>query len=914
MKHMNEKNYRTTRQLTKLALLTANALGCLLAGNSLFGQIRFSGVASGDASSTDAILWTRAVDSVSPADTSVTAQISTDPLFATIFASATATATSATDYTVKFTSTGLSAATRYYYRFQAGGVTSGVGTFKTAPNPSDAVAVHFAFSGDCDGLIRPYALASQIPAKQLDFFMFDGDTEYETSASIGSPAVTSTGNIPDPAATTPSATAAQLFADFSRKYREQFLPVNAGGQNCLQSFFTGQGNYTTYDNHELGNKQYINGGAPAGGPVGSTTGSAPFSFTTGAGVDARTNVNDITPDDGSVPFMNKSGGFQELQQVFMNYQPIKERGLVSAPSDPRTDGTRQLYFAQQWGKNLIFINLDDRTYRDIRMKTAANADETGARADNSGRAMLGVTQLAWVEQTLLAAQQAGTPWKVINVSDPIDQIGPIGGTLNLSNAPTIADYGTLGAITSVMTTAASSGTSNKTVKVATTVGLAVGQPVSGSNVVAGTKIAAVNTDGTTFTINNSPSPSAIPSGTTLTLSPAASTYAPVNTDGGKAWMGGYRAERNALLKFIADHKIRNVVFLATDDHQNRINELLYAPSGRTGPGSAGFLGQASEYVKVPYCFSIVCGPLGATGPDQISNHTLALAQKLANSIANAEIAAGVEPIGLGGYPGLHNVTRLGHATADTDREPVDFYSPDTYNYNVLDVSADGLTLTVTSYGINATIQNSFLEYDPVNNAEQVLFSFQIDAPPSFTACPDTVTVPNDHGQCSALLEFTAAASGVTAPAVTCTLSGVSITSPYPFPVGVNAVICVASNSVGTDTCAFTVTVNDTEAPVASVSQRVVAGDVISTLLANDNCDGSNLSIYVKDSAEGPCGGAFVAGPYTPGTKVKLTRNKVRPSFKKGSDGAAAVIATVGNPVLVVTDTAGNKSCTIIPVP
>jgi hypothetical protein len=38
--------------------------------------------------------------------------------------------------------------------------------------------------------------------------------------------------------------------------------------------------------------------------------------------------------------MNKSGGFQTLQQVFENYQPMKERGLINAPSDPRTDGTR----------------------------------------------------------------------------------------------------------------------------------------------------------------------------------------------------------------------------------------------------------------------------------------------------------------------------------------------------------------------------------------------------------------------------------------------------------------------------------------------------------------------------------------------------------------------------------------------
>ena len=188
------------------------------------------------------------------------------------------------------------------------------------------------------------------------------------------------------------------------------------------------------------------------------------------------------------------------------------------------------------------------------------------------------------------------------------------------------------------------------------------------------------------------------------------------SDSGKSWMGGYRVARNALLKFIADHRIINVVLLASDDHQNRINELLYSPAGQTG--------DQSTYVKVPYRFEIVCGPLGATGPDQISNHSSTnVVKKLADSIANAESAAGIEPIGLTAYPDLHNVMRLGDPNADTLRQPADFYNPDAFNYNVLD--ADGKTLTVTSYEINSTMPNGFVEYDPVNNPEQALFSFQI---------------------------------------------------------------------------------------------------------------------------------------------------------------------------------------------
>src|SRR5262249_30906456 len=144
----------------------------------------------------------------------------------------------------------------------------------------------------------------------LDFFVWLGDTIYET-ASSNSPSVTLSGAIPAPS--TNGATQAQLFNDYSRKYREQFFPVNPGGQNCLQTFFADQGNYTLYDNHELGNRQYINGGAAPGAPVGD--------MPSGAGVDARVSSNDTNL---SGPFMNKTLGFQTLQQVFMNYQPVKE--------------------------------------------------------------------------------------------------------------------------------------------------------------------------------------------------------------------------------------------------------------------------------------------------------------------------------------------------------------------------------------------------------------------------------------------------------------------------------------------------------------------------------------------------------------------------------------------------------------
>lgn len=91
------------------------------------------------------------------------------------------------------------------------------------------------------------------------------------------------------------------------------------------------------------------------------------------------------------------------------------------------------------------------------------------------------------------------------------------------------------------------------------------------------------------------------------------------------------------------------------------------------------------------------------------------------------------------------------------------------------------------------------------------------------------------------------------------------------------------------------------------------------LLATDNCP-CTLQIFIRDSCDGPCGGVFVAGPYAPGTKVKLKKNptpcvgapaNVNPS---SSCGTVALIKTRGNPVLVVTDCSGNTTCQICPIP
>jgi phosphodiesterase/alkaline phosphatase D-like protein len=622
--------------------------------------VSFLGVAAGDATSSDAILWTRTQDSAAvPNPTTgyvpgisvgVDALVSTDPALASgVFYSGTTDPNH--DYTIHLDATGLQSGTTYYYRFvTADGTLSQEGTFKTAPAPTGDAAVHFGFTGDADGLMRPYDATSSVTApgvpsfaqQNFDYFVWLGDTIYETAS--GSVA---TGNI-SPAV--PSSSVASNLTDggltamqqaYFAKYQQQLKPVNTGpypglgDTSGLQGFFDSTGHYTLLDNHELGNKQLINGGAPEG--------------VNGIGVDATNPANDVNTTG---TYINQSAAFEALQQAYYDYQPLRSQ-TVNAPSDPRSNGTEQMYFSQQWGANTTFFNLDDRSYRDIRLKTASGADDTGVRADNPGRTMLGQTELAWVEQGLLAAQNNGTIWKFVAISSPIDQIGPIGGSFTLTNGP-----------------------------------------------------------------NNGPG-----------------TYSNTESDGGKSWMGAYRFERNELLKFIADNHIQHVVFLSTDDHQVRINELGYFTQF-----DANGTPIQSSYTRVPGAFEIVVGPIGATGPDGITDHSIANIQTLAQNFASQQQALGIDPIGLDpNFPGLINVSREGDPNANVNRSAFDFYSPDTFNFVSLNTSADGSTLTVTIDGINSYAVNTFPQPNAANPLRQIM-SFQIGLEHvNLTASPATAT-------------------------------------------------------------------------------------------------------------------------------------------------------------------------------
>lgn len=580
MMKMNKRKFLFLSFLSALTLMLWGTGGLAMFAPTSRPTIAYSGVAAGDATTNSAILWTRTEDATTRKGiiTNLTAQVSKTPNFQPIYRSFKGKTNPDRDYTLKLEATGLLSNTRYYYRFIShNGASTQIGKFKTAPKGTDKVAIKFGFSGDADGKWRPYGSTKSIPELNLDYFIFLGDTMYETKSKLS------------PATADPFTNSTQALADYRRKYRENLEPVALGDLSSLQPLYAAQGNYTLLDNHELGNKQFINGGAPAGTPLGKSADATKADF----------DVNTTNT------FINKTEGFKALLQAYNDYQPVKEK-VISTPDDLRTYQTQKLYFSQQWGANSIFINVDNRSYRDIRLKTATGADDTGIRADNQKRTMLGKTQFNWLKRTLKNAQNSGINWKLIAVSSPIDAGGE---------------------------------------------------------------------------------------------------------DNGKTWIGGYRFERNELLKFIADNGIKNVVFLSTDDHQNRVNELTYLTN----------FNDPKSLTPVPNTFTIVAGPIGAGGPDAITDHRFSNIKLLADKLVNTQISKGINPLGLDPkYPGLQNVFREDDTNANNLRQPVDFYSPDTFNYATLDITADGKMLKVNLYGINSYAADTFPSEQDVGSVRKVL--------------------------------------------------------------------------------------------------------------------------------------------------------------------------------------------------
>lgn len=436
----------------------------------------FAAVSAGDVTSQEAVLWAR-VRGTEAVD--CTALIATDPSFQTVVRTLTSPSVPANANTVKMAVTGLSPSTHYWYCFQGLASRSITGQLRTLPAPTAVEPFKIGFSGDADQRFRPYpamanfGTALNLGSVGLNAFIFLGDIIYERNDANGLPGFGKGSPYQTPSGTSGPDVAIAALDPLNTRYLANISGVNADGtiadipsaglQTGLQRMFAAAAQYALIDNHE------IFGSLQSGGAALQSL---------------KENVDDAYAVNRTGAYNNKTVGFLAETKAFYNNLPTSAdiqgsisggdampfgltvknllhptEATISAPRDPRTDGTARNWFSRRWGRNVTYIQLDDRSYRDARMvapadnpltppyitRQPASFDSNGSldpsqwtspnncdpkpgvyQSANSSpdRTMLGETQLAWFKSQVLAAHSEGARWIVIALSTPIDQSGP----------------------------------------------------------------------------------------------------------------------------------------------------------------------------------------------------------------------------------------------------------------------------------------------------------------------------------------------------------------------------------------------------------------------------------------------------------------------------------------------------------
>ena len=154
-----------------------------------------------------------------------------------------------------------------------------------------------------------------------------------------------------------------------------------------------------------------------------------------------------------------------------------------------------------------------------------------------------------------------------------------------------------------------------------------------------------------------------------------------------------------------------------------------------------------------------------------------------------------------------------------------------------------------SFFPKGTTTNSYTVFDASGNSSTCSFSVTVnDTEAPMANCPSDITVPNDQDVCGAFVTYAVTTSD--------NCPGESLNqddgqaSGTTFPIGVTTNIFTATDASGnTGTCSFTVTVNDTQAPVINCPANIsvsndqgACGAVVAyTVTTGDNCTGESLS-------------------------------------------------------------------------
>ncbi len=336
-----------------------------------------NGVAAGDVDQTSAVLWTRAAN---PGTVTFELASADGQVVGTYTANSTDSM-----IPVKVNIDGLRPGMSYNYTVTDSTGERMSGQFRTPAEIGIYAGLRFGVSGDWRGELRPYPALSNVPERNLAFFVEHGDTIYADVPSVDLPAEQ-------------AVSVDEYRIKHAEVYSERF------GRNYWADVRASTAIYATIDDHEVTDD--FAGGAP------------PSSDERFAGE--------------TVEFINQTALYRNGLQVFQEYNPLRDE-FYADTGDRRVDGRPKLYRYVTFGSDAAMIILDARSFRD--QNQAGTLDIFNREAIQAyleslfveGRTMLGRPQVEDLKRDLLAAHNAGITWKFILIPQPAQLMGWFAG-------------------------------------------------------------------------------------------------------------------------------------------------------------------------------------------------------------------------------------------------------------------------------------------------------------------------------------------------------------------------------------------------------------------------------------------------------------------------------------------------------
>jgi phosphodiesterase/alkaline phosphatase D-like protein len=196
---------------------------------------------------------------------------------------------------------------------------------------------------------------------------------------------------------------------------------------------------------------------------------------------------------------------------------------------------------------------------------------------------------------------------------------------------------------------------------------------------------------------------------------------------------GYASERTALLRFIKDHDIRNVVFVSADLHGTLVNNLTY----QEVPFGAQIRSEAFEIVTGAVAFDAPFGPtvvrlaaqLGLLSAGEVAFYNSLPVRNDGDDVPNDKddflkllVNRQVAPLG-------YDALGLNGSTIPARLEAGDYLAVHSYGWTEFQIDAASSGLRVTTYGIDSYTRAQ-IEADPesITSRQPVIVSqFSVDA-------------------------------------------------------------------------------------------------------------------------------------------------------------------------------------------